>query len=286
MHTHEKMMADLQRLLKSQNFKTAEEAESFIKQMTQHTIPSFEKEALSIEEQAEDLVMEAYELDQEGGLDNVLDALELDPECIMGYEYLGNLQPLPQLAIPYYAYGVQIGREKYKQDIEESKGEVWYVHHLRPFLRCLNNYANCLYALGSFDKSLATYKESLELNTNDNMGVRYVFGAYLLAQNKLTEFEKLDKDFEYEDSTMCSFNRVLYSFLKTGESDETLKFLTEAKSKNKFVIGILTSKSPKDNRSKPYAMGSKEEAHYYASIAYGVWQELNGAVEFLKKHKK
>lgn len=281
-----KMMADFQRLLKTQNFKSIEEAEAFMKQMIGQKIPEFEKQALSLEEQAEDLVMEAHELEPEEALTNILDALDLDPECIMAYEHLGNSQPIPQLGISYYAYGVQLGREKYKEEIKESRGELWYHHNLRPFMRCLNNYANCLYALGSHEKSLATYKEILELSTNDNMGVRYIYGAYLLEQNKFADFEKLDKDFDYENTTMCCFNRVLHSFVKTGESAETLKLLAEAKAKNKFVIGALTAKEPKDNDSGSYSMGSKDEAQYYASFSFYVWQELKGAVEFLAKHKK
>lgn len=281
-----KMMADFQRLLKTQNFKNIEEAQAFMKQIMGQKIPEFEKEALSLEEQAEGLVMEANDLEEEKALTNILEALDLDPECIMAYEHLGNSQPIPQLGISFYAYGVQLGREKYKEEINESRGELWYHHHLRPFMRCLNNYANCLYALGSHEKSLVIYKEILELSTNDNMGVRYIYGAYLLEQNKLAEFEKLDKDFDYEDTTMCCFNRGLHSFLKTGESAETLKLLVEAKSKNKFVIGVLTAKEPKDNGLGSYSMGSKDEAQYYASFAFYIWNELKGTIEFLKKHKK
>lgn len=286
MHNPNKMMTDFQRLLKTQNFKNIEEAEAFMKQMVGQKIPEFEKEALSLEEQAEDLVMEAQDMRMEDGMLNVLEALDLDPECIMAYEYLGNSQPAPQLGISYYAYGVQLGKEKHKQDIEESKGELWYLHHLRPFLRCLNNYANCLYTLGSYEKSLTVYKEILELSKGDNMGVRYIFGTYLLEQDKLTEFENLDKDFEYEDTTMCCFNRVLHSFLKTGESAETLKLLTDAKEKNKFVITILTAKNLKDDNAGSYSMGSKDEAQYYASFAYDTWNNIDGAVDFLRKNKK
>jgi len=280
-----KMMADFQRLLKTQNFQSKEEVEAFMKNMMGQQVPEFDKGALSFEEQAEDLVMEAQRLNPEESMLPILEALDLDPECIMAYEYLGNIQPVPQLGISYFAYGVQLGREKFKEEIIESKGELWYHHHLRPFMRCLSNYANCLYALGSHEKSLAIYKEVLELSKNDNMGVRYIYGAYLLEQNKLDEFEKLDKDFDYEESTMCCFNRVLYSFLKTGESPETLKLLVQAKAQNKFIITLLTAKEPKDTNAPSYSMGSKDEAQYYTSFAFYVWQELKGAIDFLKKQK-
>ena len=110
-------------------------------------IPEFEKEALTFEEQAEDLVMEVSEL-EEDAVANILEAVELDPECIMAYDYLGNMQPAPPLAIAYYAYGVQIGREKFQKEIKENMGELWYHHHMRPFLRYRNNYAHCLYTIG------------------------------------------------------------------------------------------------------------------------------------------
>ncbi len=60
-------MSYLFRMLKSQTFKSEEELAQFLKSITGKTIPDFPKEALSPQEQAHDLVFEAYEADPPRG---------------------------------------------------------------------------------------------------------------------------------------------------------------------------------------------------------------------------
>jgi hypothetical protein len=62
MKEHEKMMRDLQRILGTQEFKSKEELEKFMNNLMKHPIPSFPKEALTFQEQAQDLVFEVCEL--------------------------------------------------------------------------------------------------------------------------------------------------------------------------------------------------------------------------------
>lgn len=57
-----KMMADLQRLLATQDFKSEVEINDFLNKLAGAKIPSFPTEALSFAERAEDLVFEAYHL--------------------------------------------------------------------------------------------------------------------------------------------------------------------------------------------------------------------------------
>jgi hypothetical protein len=55
----DKMLTDLHRLLDTQDFKTKEEVELFLNNMKNEPIPEFDREALTDQEIAQDLVFEA-----------------------------------------------------------------------------------------------------------------------------------------------------------------------------------------------------------------------------------
>jgi tetratricopeptide (TPR) repeat protein len=242
MKPSDKKMTDLNRLLKTQEFKDPKELENFLSSLIGQTIPEFEPEALSIAEQAEDLVSEAYDIEPEEALGNVLEALTMDPNCIPAYEYLGSIQAVSHLAMPYYAYGVEIGRKKFSKEMTQDRGHFWGIVETRPFMRCFNNYASCLVGMGHAEKTLEIYKEILELNENDNMGVRNQYGLFLIWAEMFDDYIKLDKQFEMESTAMPSFNRALHSFLTKGDCLETIELLKKAKAQNKYFIPVLTAK--------------------------------------------
>src|SRR5688572_27155887 len=98
---HDKAMLDLQRLLKTQDFKSIEEMQEFVnKNIIGQTIPSFDKTALSTEEQAQDLVYQAMEADDIFEADSLIySALALDPDCAEAYEYLGDVAGSPLISL-------------------------------------------------------------------------------------------------------------------------------------------------------------------------------------------
>ena len=282
-----KLSTDFHRLLKTQDFKNKEELEAFMKSLVGKKIPEFEKEALSFEEQAEDLVMEAYEMETQQALHHVLAALEMDPDCIQAYEFLAAHQHVPQLALPYFAYGVELGRRKFKKELKEDRGNFWGIFETRPFMRCMAGYAASLHSLRVlYNRSLDVYQEILELNEHDNMGVRYQYGLCLLEVNQSDKFKALDEKFEKEQGSIPTFNRLLHSFLTKGDVKETIDLLNEAKKKNKFVIPTLLAKNEPETIPGSYSSGNKDEALYYAHIASSVWNNVEGSMEFLKKHRK
>jgi len=120
---HEKLMTDLQRLLNAQDFKTEEEAHKFMDSIMGKKIPSLPKEALSSKERAQDLVFEAYELPPAKAKVNIEKALQLDPDCIEAYEYLGSTVRTIEHASIYYKKGISIGRRIFGGTfLEENKG--------------------------------------------------------------------------------------------------------------------------------------------------------------------
>lgn len=85
-------MVGLHRILKKQNFKSEKDLRKFLDNLVGQQIPSFETDELSAKEQAVDLVYEAYELSPAKGKAKVEIALQLDPDCIEAYLYLGEME--------------------------------------------------------------------------------------------------------------------------------------------------------------------------------------------------
>jgi tetratricopeptide (TPR) repeat protein len=282
---HDKLMTDLQRLLASQEFKSVDEAKKFMESIMGKPVPSFPQEALSPQERAQDLVFEAYDLPLPQAKKKIEEALKLYPDLIEAYEFLGSAENIAEIAITFYEKGITIGRRIFGgQYLEEHKGMFWGFHETRPFMRCLQQYADCLYTMGKVKECVAVLEEMIELNPNDNQGVRDQLLLYLLQLNEGKKFEKYAKMFKEDCMAFPLFTRALFAFKIEGESDNANKLLKKALKQNKFVTKKLLSKKPITDLADHYGYGDENEADYYAFFAQPIWQNTKGAMAWLSKH--
>jgi tetratricopeptide (TPR) repeat protein len=282
---HEKLMSDLNRLMATQNFKSVEEMKSFIESIKGKPIPSFPKEVLSIKEQAQDLVFEAYELPLPAARGNIEQALMLDPDLIEAFEYLGSEEETAQIAIAFFEKGVSIGRQQFDAEYcKANKGHFWGLHETRPFMRCMQQYADCLYSIGKEKESIAIMEEMIDLNPNDNQGVRDQLILYLIELNENKKVEKYLKMYEEDCKAFPLFNRALFTFKSHGDSEEANRALSVAIKQNKFVAKKLLAKKPIAMLADHYGLGDQNEVDYYAFFAQHIWQDTKDALTWLKKN--
>jgi tetratricopeptide (TPR) repeat protein len=287
MKKQDKMMQDLHRLLESQNFKSEAEVRKFMDSLMGKPLPSFPKESLTIKEQAQDLIFEATELPNEKGYQLALKALKMDPDCIEAYEYLGSLEPIPETEILYYKNGIEIGRRIFANNyFKDSIGHFWMIHETRPFMRCMQAYADCLAEMGRYRDSVSVFEEMIELNSNDNQGVRDQLLIYLIKINEFNKFRKYDKMYKDDLGACMSFNRALFAFKTEGSSPNSNGLLQKAIKSNKHVVPKLISKTIKVNMPEVYGIGDDNEAKYYIFFAHKIWYETDGAMEWLKRQTK
>jgi len=283
----DKLFQDLQRILDSQEFKSEEDVRKFMEGLMGSPIPSFPKESLTIKEQAQDLIFEAAELSDEEGYVLAIKALQMDPDCIEAYEYLGSLEPIPHTAIIYYKYGIEIGKQIYaKTHFREGIGNFWMIHETRPFMRCMQSYGDCLVNMGRFQEAVSVYEEMIRLNPNDNQGVRDQLLLYVIRNNDFNKFRKYDKLYKDDPGAFASFNRALFAFKTQGSSTISNELLKKAVESNKYVIPGLLKKSIPDEFVEFYGTGDKNEAIYYCYFAHKIWHETTGAIDWIKKNKK
>lgn len=285
MKEHEKMMQDLHRLIGTQDFKSKEELQTFFDSLIGKKIPSFPKEALTLKEQAQDLVFEAIDLPIAQGKKKAREALKLNPDCIEAYEYLASVQMTPDDAMVYYKKAIETGRRIFGGEFwEENKGLFWIIHETRPFMRCMFDFSECLFIKGKVKESVAILEEMIELNPNDNQGARDMLLLYLIELNDTEKFQKYDKQFETDGMVYARFNRALFAFKTEGESENANIKLKEAMKYNKFVSPKLLAGKDIFDLPEFHGMGDENEADYYVYYALDSWKKIKGAREWLKKN--
>jgi len=282
---HQKAMLDLQRLMEAANLKTEEDYLRFAREMTGKTIPRFEKEALSPAEQAQDLVYEASETDQVLEADRLIfQALSLDADCVEAFEYLAEVAVSPMIALILYQSGFTAARKKLGEKFfKENTGNFWGIHETRPYMRCLHGYADALTVLGHKKLALDIYFNMLDLNPNDNQGVRDFAGLYCLELNMMDAFEALAEQYADDVTAFFQYNLVLFSFLKEGDSEKTRELFAEARKRNKHVPLLLISKKNLPPLADGYTLGDKTEAVYYCTFAREIWKSKLGTISWLEK---
>jgi tetratricopeptide (TPR) repeat protein len=287
MSKQDKMMSDLHRLIDSQNFKSEAELRKFMEGLMGKPIPSFPKESLTIKEQAQDLIFEAQEQPDDKGYTLALKAIKLDRDCIEAYEYLGSLEPISETAMLFYKNGIEIGRRIFADTyFKEDVGKFWMIHETRPFMRCLQAYSDCLADIEEFHASVSVLEEMIELNPNDNQGIRDQLLLYLIKINEFNKFKKYDQIYKEDDGASSSFNRLLFAFKTQSSLKDLNELLQKAIKSNKFVIPKLIAKKVSFDFPDSYGIGDDNEAKYYCFFAHKIWHKTEGAIEWIKQQKK
>ena len=276
-------MTDFNRLLARQNFKNEKELQAFLDSLMGKSLYDLPKMDLTPEEQAQDLVSEAYELSPVKAKKNIEKALKLNPNCIEAYEYLASRERKAEKALAFFEKGIAIGREKFGgKFLKENKGRFWGWHETRPFMRCLHQKAEILVMEEKTAEGVAIMEELLELNEGDNQGVRFPLLAALIMLDETEKFKKYDKMFADDKySAQILYSRALFAFKTEGDTTNARKMLKKAFNENPFVVQKLFDPNFKLTGVGSYSLGSPEEAEVYLAYAFFVWHKTEGAIEWL-----
>ncbi len=263
-----------------------EDLKKFMNSFLSDTTPETDDEDLSEEERAQDLVEEAYGLSTKDAIKNIDLALNLNPDCIEAYEFLGSVQSRIESALTYFEKGVNIGKRIFGDNyLKKHRSHFWGLHETRPYMRCLLEYADCLYKLGKKNLSVSIMEEMILLNPNDNQGVRDQLMLHLIELNEFEKFKTYSELYKGDFGANAFFNQALYSFKTEGENEKSDKLLKEAIKENKFVLPMIISSKVQTNYPDTYGIGSKEEAKYYSVFAQRIWQQTPGAVKWMMKFR-
>ena len=135
------------------------------------------------------------------------------------------------------------------------------------------------------EEAIEEYEALLDLNPNDNQGLRYhLLGLYLLADN-LDGVRRLFQAFEDEGTAMFAWALVLERFLADDE-DGAAKALKEARKSNKHVEAYVAGRKrmPEDCPDF-FGFGDENEAIICAEAIGAAWQQNPPAVAWLKQSR-
>ena len=135
-------------------------------------------------------------------------------------------------------------------------------------------------------KGIKQVKKALELNPNDNQGVRDQLLLYLIELGENKKFVKYSKKYKHDNGAFALFTRTLFTFKTEGQTEKANEQLKTALSKNKYVAAKLISNKPAFDLPESYGFGDANEAKYYSFYAQTIWQQTDGAIEWLKRTSK
>lgn len=280
-----KFTAEYIRLVEKRVFKSEEDRKAFFDNLLKGLAPPSKREPLSSKDEAYNLIFDANNLPDDQGKKLADKALLLDPECIDAYEYLGRIEDSAE-SILNYRKGMQIGNQLFGGDyLKENQGLFWSIPETRSYMECLGGYGIALYERDRYFEAIQIFERIIRLNINDAMEVREPLMLSLIHIGDYKKFKKYEDKYEEDHHEHMLFNKALFNFKKSGDSDVSRVLLLRADKKNKYIIPQLislteTKRLPDfDNIELDYIIAFK-----YMIFAKKIWKETDGAISWLRKN--
>ncbi len=287
---NERSIAKLMQEIQNQDFENVDQLNEFMKTMQGKSLDDL-PESTTDKGRSQDLVLQAYDETPAKGKKLIKQALELDPDNADAYNYLASVETNVDKALALYRQAVEAGERALGEEfIQENKGHFWGLFETRPYMRAKSGVAGCLYAKNRVNATIEVYREMIELNPNDNQGVRYLLATILLSKKDLSDYESFVKKYEGEDSALWHYNNALYHFKKMGKSAKSDRELMKAYKFNPYVMEFMLGlKELPDEPPQYIGRGDENEAAAYIYDAIHTWGKTDGALnwmyEFLMERK-
>ncbi len=284
----EKDIADLGKLIQSQNFESNEEMQAFMNQFIGKKVDDIlpknkKKRKKTKKEFAQDLVIQAHDAHPLKAKKLLEKAIKLDPNNADAYIQLAKFERNLHKILKLYKKAVKAGKNAIgEKEFEELKGSFWGFHETRPYMRAKANLASCLTAMERYDQAIFHFKDMMELNPSDNQGIRYHLAVWLVHQNNREEYLKLYEEFKEDSTALWLYTYALFLFKNNGKTSETNAALRKAYLANHFVVEYLTChKTMPEHLPRYMTLGSESEAVFFMNDSAAIWVATEGAVAWL-----
>lgn len=291
----EKMMQAMTKLLEGKDFKNENEMDEYLQKMSAgKTID----EIIEIAGGDNDPVLSAQELAYQAvETENPLEAkrlaseaLALNPNCIDALITMANIDSNTTEELLYNIKAiVEKAEDNFGEEyFNENMGHFWGLIETRPYMRALAVLSCSYFMCDKIVDAIRCAERMLQLNPNDNQGIRNSLMNYYLMLDEVEKFRRLDREYNPDDGNDGDFAvpnwcRVLERFV-SNDIDGAKRVLKNARAKNRFVELYLTGKKKTPNRIVAgYALGSKEEAiDCFNSISFS-WYKHPDAIKWLEE---
>jgi tetratricopeptide (TPR) repeat protein len=212
-------------------------------------------------------------------------ALEFDSGCLDALVVLAVSESKDvNECIERLEKAVAVGERALGSDFfEENKGEFWGITETRPYMRVREALAQNLVLAKRYGEAEEHYEAMMELNPNDNQGVRFSLLSCYLILRDLDGAERLfnNKPEEYMDATLY-WGKVLWHYLSDDMKGACMT-LCKARAENSYVEDFFSGKKKiPTNIACAYSFGSMEEAEMIAFELGEAWLKYPEAMRWLR----
>lgn len=218
--------------------------------------------------------------------------LKLMPELFDAVNDLAHLYGKsnePGIVKTLYEQAIANARRYIPKTFIKGKDQViWPYLENRPFLRMLAGYAMFVEQYEGAGKAIQLYEEILSFNPNDNQGIRAILATAYLKTNQPEKVIELTSHYP-EDGMPETIMGTLLALLMLKNNVEAKKFLEQIKEYKTNIVKELLKEfypRPATFREDMIAMGSPDEAYYYWQHQGKLWEQIPGALDFLREYTK
>src|SRR5699024_2333303 len=275
----ERDMREIQKILAVEEFDTLEEANDFSNSLLQAgKMPYTPDEPRDM---SQDLIYAAKEKEGREQKRLINEALDIYPNSPDAYLLLAEKAATPREYRKLLQQAVTAGEKDLGEAFfKENKGHFWGLVETRPFMRAKAAYAISLEQAGFYEEAIKHYEELLELNPNDNQGIRDLLLPLYIRIGDFDQTTKLLHTYEDDITATFTFNKALVCYLTDGVTKRAIRLLKEADEENPYVMDYLLGSKKVPNETFDYiGIGDETEAISYVQENIHLWAD---AGELLK----
>lgn len=207
-------------------------------------------------------------------------ALQEDPSHVESLVLLAESTGRPERRIDAFQMAADAGRKELGAMLEDDIGHFWGIAKTRPFMRACYGLADSLKLAGRTNEAIAQYQEMLQLNPEDNLGVRYEVIPLMITHNRDTDARALLERYPEESALWCYMKSLIEYRTHGPNSKKSQQAMRAAFAANEHVVMALQS-SDAPYSLNAYSRGSAEEAMVCIEELSEAWSESEGYIDFL-----
>jgi len=288
--TSERMNRLIAKLMNSKDFKDVKEANLFIQEQLIGKDPDEVRGLLEYDpvEEAQELAFDAMETDDPyEALELCRKALDIDPDCLDASFLIIQLtaRSLSETIKKTEKLLADAEKKFGREYFEENKGDFWGLVETRPYMRAKSTLIQMLQDAEKIADAIRHAEDMLELNPNDNQGIRDTLLGMYLEIGDLEKTRKLIKQYPDEYFAVFLWGKVLERFL-SGNLKEAVHVFKKADKRNPYVFDYLVgNKMPNLDEFDFYSPGKESEAVHCIMEIGEAWSKHLEAIEWLKSLK-
>jgi tetratricopeptide (TPR) repeat protein len=212
-------------------------------------------------------------------------ALDIHPGNADAYVLLAEHQAKSlEEELVFYQKGVEEGAKDLGEKVfVELKGHFWRMVITRPYMRAKFGLANTYRKMGRLDEAITHFIELLELNPNDNQGVRHILVPCLVEKGDIGNARKWLQKYNRDSRVEALYNDALVRFFEQG-TPRADKSLRKAIKSNIYVpYYLLGEKEIPHQLPESYLPGEEDEGIIYSYFAKSAWQKEKKALDWLQR---